>query len=325
MRKTSTLLQTTSRFVTETKGSVFVYVALALPIFLGLAGLSIDVSVWHAEKRQTQSMADSAALAAALELRRGGNPTNAATLDAQENGYSAGALSSFDVNSPPLSGDFTADTAAVEVIVRRPVMTFMASLVFQDQPYVEARAVARGQNDGACLYALNPNKQAAVQVAGGADLNMNCGIFSNSNDAASIQVQDGSSVNAPLTKTAGNVAYSGSGTVSPAPVTGAPQISDPMASLDPPVGPAPTCSAGIDSDVQASDGHVVFPAGTVYCSTVKVRNGGHATFAPGLHIIHGTNVLFNGGSTVNGTGVTLYFTGGRRQQRHTRHSKQRER
>ncbi len=49
---------------------MFVYFAIAAPVLIGLAGASIDVGLWYANKRLTQSAVDSAALAGALELRR---------------------------------------------------------------------------------------------------------------------------------------------------------------------------------------------------------------------------------------------------------------
>ncbi len=51
-------------------GGVFVYFAIAAPVLIGLAGASIDVGLWYANKRLVQSAVDSAAIAGALELRR---------------------------------------------------------------------------------------------------------------------------------------------------------------------------------------------------------------------------------------------------------------
>ncbi len=58
------------RFGKDAHGGVLVYTALALPILLGVAGLSVDVGFWYAAKRVTQASADAGALAAALEVMR---------------------------------------------------------------------------------------------------------------------------------------------------------------------------------------------------------------------------------------------------------------
>ena len=51
-------------------GGVLVYVAIAAPVLIGLAGASVDIGLWYASKRLAQSAADSAAMAAALESVR---------------------------------------------------------------------------------------------------------------------------------------------------------------------------------------------------------------------------------------------------------------
>ena len=58
-------------------GGVFVYAAIAAPVLIGAAGLSVDIGLWYANKRLIQSAVDSAALAGALEFRRSaGNETS---------------------------------------------------------------------------------------------------------------------------------------------------------------------------------------------------------------------------------------------------------
>ena len=72
-------------FARDRAGSVLVYAAFAAPVIVGLAGLSVDVSTWHLHARLVQSAADSAAIAAALEIMRTGDEQgilDAGTLDA---------------------------------------------------------------------------------------------------------------------------------------------------------------------------------------------------------------------------------------------------
>lgn len=63
-------LRLLQRFGEDNHGGVLVYTALALPILLGISGLSVDVGTWCASKRVAQAAADSGALAAALEVMR---------------------------------------------------------------------------------------------------------------------------------------------------------------------------------------------------------------------------------------------------------------
>ena len=84
-------------------GGVFIYAAIAAPVVIGAAGLSVDVGMWYANKRLVQSAVDSAALAGALEYRRSdGNATsitNAVYADALINGYSLAEGDDIDIDS----------------------------------------------------------------------------------------------------------------------------------------------------------------------------------------------------------------------------------
>jgi Flp pilus assembly protein TadG len=47
----------------DERGSIFVLLALGTTVILGFVGLGVDVSYWYAERRATQNIADSAAIA----------------------------------------------------------------------------------------------------------------------------------------------------------------------------------------------------------------------------------------------------------------------
>ncbi len=53
-------------------GAVAIYVAVAIPLFVGGAGLAVDATSWYRAKRNMQSGADAAAYAAAVNLARQG-------------------------------------------------------------------------------------------------------------------------------------------------------------------------------------------------------------------------------------------------------------
>jgi len=46
----------------DTAGAVLIWVALGTPVFLGIAGLGLDASMWFMERRVMQSAADMAAM-----------------------------------------------------------------------------------------------------------------------------------------------------------------------------------------------------------------------------------------------------------------------
>src|SRR5262245_60623031 len=52
------------------RGQVALMMAVALPMIMGLAGISIDLGYGYAHRREAQNAADAAALAAAIALGR---------------------------------------------------------------------------------------------------------------------------------------------------------------------------------------------------------------------------------------------------------------
>ncbi len=101
------------RFIKDTSGSVLVYVGLMSFVFVGFAGLAIDVGHWYASKRTMQSAADAAAFGGAFAVKKGDdNATivNMAKDDASLNGYDAALVT---INNPPLAGPYAGDATAV--------------------------------------------------------------------------------------------------------------------------------------------------------------------------------------------------------------------
>ena len=158
-------------------GGVFVYFAIAAPVLIGLAGASIDIGLWYANKRLAQSAADSAALAGALELRRtdetAANAIHddvvaAVNLDAAINGYSAG-------NGDTIAVD-TSNSPQVAVTITRPTPGLLSQVVFTEPTNVAARAVARADVNDSCIWSLNPSG-SGVTISGSAQVNLDCGVI----------------------------------------------------------------------------------------------------------------------------------------------------
>ena len=66
-------LDVLKRFREDTHGGVLVYMAIMLPILLGVSGLALDASLWYAQKRSVQAIADTAAYSVMLEVERIGD------------------------------------------------------------------------------------------------------------------------------------------------------------------------------------------------------------------------------------------------------------
>jgi Putative Flp pilus-assembly TadE/G-like len=298
------------RMLSSQGGSVAVYVSLTLPLFIGAAGLAVDVSSWYGAKRTVQVAADAAAYAAALDLARQGlsQAPEMSGMEEAANDAAArnGAAGSLVVNSPPLSGLALDDPQAVEVILTEPANLYFTNLFLDDLPQIRARAVAKAVVSDACIWSLHPTERGAMTISGGANVNLDCGVVVNSDHPEAALSQTGSSC---LSATAVTVRgdYVGS-CVTPEPEVFSPSYGDPLSALEPPV--FGTCD--YTSKVNHQSGpRDLYPG--VYCNDISI-SGGAITFHPGLYILNGGGLKVSGNAILTNDedasgGVTFYLTG----------------
>lgn len=300
----ASLNQHCSAILRENRGAVLVYAALAAPVFIGMLGLSVDVAGWQAQKRQLQSIADAAAIAGSLERIRSGTSASvepAAIIDAQTNGYVA-SLDTMVVNIPPLSGSRAGAGDSVEVIVRRETPTLFSHLFMPSTAYVSARAVAVGDINDTCIWALNQTAQSAVKVAGAAVVDLGCGIFVNSNDGTALTQTGSGCLSASNIKAVGGY---GADCVAVEPITGANPVTDPLEALQTP-GPFPSCTNNSNITVNGGENLTLDPC--VYTGKINVVSDGIIDFNPGLYVLDRAGISFGAQSTATGDGVHFYLT-----------------
>lgn len=288
----------------DKRGAVLIYTALATPVFIGTIGLSVDVAGWQAQKRQLQTIADSAAMGGALERIRSGTTasvTPAAQTDALTNGYNA-SIDTLVINIPPQSGVRQGITDSVEVIIRRETPTLFSHIVMPGTAFVSARAVAVGDINDTCMWALNTSKQSAFKVSGAAVVDLACGIFDNSNDPDALTQSGSGCLSATSIKTAGGY---GADCISVEPVTGVNQISDPLEGFQGPTN-LPSCTES--SAVVVGNGDTLTLTPCIFTKSVTVHNGGTLDFEPGLYVFDGAALSFDGGAVVTGDDVHFYLT-----------------
>ena len=141
------------------RGVVIVWVAMLLPVILGLVALTVDVSYWYYEQRQLQNAADAAALAAAPALPS--SPGTAAT-DAQT--YVSQNVSGAVMAS---TTPYNSDSTAIKVTVSKPGPLFFAGILGISSPTISASAVARNNQaptagNDACGYPPSSFSESTV-------------------------------------------------------------------------------------------------------------------------------------------------------------------
>ena len=175
------------RFLFSRRGGIATTAAIMMPALLGLGALSADVGYWFWDRRNMQTAADSAALAAAFAYHEG-ETTSAASARgvamAGQNGYSAADGDTITVTVNGATGRAVAE-------ITHPADLFVSNVLLSAGDIdIAARAEAGPrQSRGVCLLAMR-GFATGIDVNGGAavsDINAtNCSVQSNSSDPTAI-------------------------------------------------------------------------------------------------------------------------------------------
>jgi hypothetical protein len=290
-------------------GQALVFAALGLAVLAGFAGLGIDMGMLRYQKRLQQTAADSAALAGANNLGKGGVTAGAQNASAG-NGFTDGTNNvTVTINNPPTFGPHNGDANYVEALVTAVQPTYFMKVLGINSETITARAVATNLSGattgGGCLYTLGPPSSAieGVNINGNATLNAtSCGIADNGNYDP---VGGALTVNAGTFGVSGTCVGSGCGKgganctdqAGACPALGMPAATDPLASLTPPAVGTP----------QSFNANNIQP-GTY--NGISITGNGTVNFPAGTYVLTGGSFTCNGTPTITGTGVTFYFTNG---------------
>lgn len=294
------------------RGSVAIQLGLMMTIIIGMVALGVEITFLIYKHRQMQSVADSAALGGAIAKAKG-YPADF-SLEARAVAASAGFVNGVDnvtvtVNSPPLTGNYAANTSAVEVVVSQQQTLSMVSLFQAGLFTVGAKAVAMPGGTGtACVLQLLNTSITGVSMSNGAVVNLTqCGLNANAMSSSSLRVTGGAVLNTQFVSVSGQTSVSNGGTINA--TNGIKTNQDPVA--DPYAGVAkPTfsgCNFNNKSYGHSNSGRQYISPG-VYCNGLAFTNDAIVTMNPGVYIID--RGVFNVGGAVQltGTGVTIFLT-----------------
>lgn len=302
-----------SAFTTDNNGGVALIFGLIVPVLIGFAGLGVDSAYWMMERNKLQAATDSAAISAAQAIQLNGTePTiksEASKLLAKVYGANLGGVR-FDVQHPPKSGPLAGNLTAVAITAERDQPVYFLGMFGLTNTHVSSRAVAQVDSVAeACLLALSPDIDKAVEITGNSTINLGCGIASNSSSSDSVYLSGSSKTTATSVAAVGDVFQSSNAQLTT--TTGAPKsksaaVVDPYGAegrnLQIPAMPA-KCTA---SQLKIKANKTLSPGR--YCGGIDMT-GGTTTFQPGTYIIDGGNFKANGNATLTGTGVTFVLTG----------------
>lgn len=309
----------TVRLRSSRRGIVAVLVAVALVVLIGAAALSLDAGRMMDTRRQAQSAAEAAAMAAAIELysaevlQQSGSTTATARTSgmaiAEANGMTNdGTDSIVTINIPPKSGRYTNKSGYVEVIVQRNQRRGFSNIWGKEPVAVTARAVAGGTLayiPGSVLV-LDPRKKEALKLKkNGSILEADGAIVVNSRDRKkAVKIDKKSKIITDDLIVTGGIEKNSRRNVTGDIFTGAEPSPDPLASLPPPE-PGPSRKL---SDYKAShDGTNTYllEPGT-YKGPLKFEKNDVVVMQPGVYTIDNGGLTLKGNATLEGTGVMIY-------------------
>lgn len=326
----------------DESGQTLVMVALSMAVLLGFAAFATDIGVMLRAKRQAQSAADSAAIAAAWGLTQNTGAVAAGTAAATANGYTQGTnadgyATTVDIEAKPIDGHFAGQSGYTEAIITQQVPTFFMHMFGRGSATVAARAVATDKGSSAGCLTTTKATGTTLMFQGSFHVSApGCAVSVQSSDPDALQFTGGagSLTAASVSVVGGDGGQTGDST--PTPTTGAAYSGDPMAGQlsAPSYGPSGTTACtdvtttGIGTT--GSQTYIPNPTGTVCYSSTGNINLTNVNLAPGMYIFNNpTGTLVLGGAingpavagstsadpnvaidTTNGVGVTLYILGG---------------
>jgi Flp pilus assembly protein TadG len=323
----------------EQSGQAVVFAALCLSGLMGAMALAIDVGNLHYEQIQLQTAADSAAIAAGLELgtcsdavcstmetaaakalTEDGITTSTITPTANQCSVSTSTGLAMIINVAPCvlgtSDPNNGNSHMAEVVLTKPESTMFGRILGIPTMNLVARAEAgdayiNSSAGGNCIW----TNGLQFNSSNGAFNLTGCGIYDNGN----LQTDNGDGV----TSTSTFLYY---GTWSPnncnssctwtlgdsetQPTHTTTQQADPLASLGAPSQPAASTTA---SDTTPNSGTTLQPG--YYANGINLNSNVSVDLAPGLYYMNGS-INVDSGATLTcsgctgGQGVTLYFENG---------------
>jgi hypothetical protein len=287
------------------RGNALVLAGAALPLIVGSAGLASDTIQWALWKRQIQRAADSAAMAGVYAIVQGkavgtcsdiagATYVNPVAYDLKKNVH---VNITPTCTMPAPTGAFAADPDAVRVDLSVQKQLSFSGMFMSSAPIISASATATIVPAGKyCAISLINTGTTGISAGGTADVNLGCGMITNSISMDAAVAFGSSTVTASPVAAVGGIDASdnwGAGTVLQ-PFTIAAE--DPFADVNP---PTPTGCQTFNALTQTNNnnpGNTIdltaagspLTAGGTYC--IK-ENGGNLNIQGKVILPSGTYVL----------------------------------
>ena len=299
----------------DKRGNALVIIGAALPLVIGSAGLASDTIQWALWKRQLQRAADSGAMAGVYSIVQadGARTDVASSVDKDLTYNNHLAYTYTKVVGAPASGSYASDPYAVQVTLTVQKALGFSGMFLNYTPSITASGTATVVPSGNyCVISLETGAVTGIDATGSTNVNLGCGMITNSVSMSAAVATGSSSVTASPIAAVGGIPASthwGSGTVlQPFTV----EQADPFANVTP-TAPA-TCNGNIQ--VQPSEVMTDTSNSTATTSDDALAPGcytsmdlkGTVTLKSGVYYIDGGDFTVNAGAVVNCDQCTIVMS-----------------
>jgi Flp pilus assembly protein TadG len=294
----------------DKRGNALIIAGAALPLLVGSAGLATDTIQWALWKRQLQRAADSAALAGVYDrIANDGSTTNVATAvdyDLDKHDHTNITLMGAPQIDYPTGTNWT---VPVRVTLALQKKLGFSSLFLSSPPVITTRATAATVATGVyCVVSLMDTSDTGIRATGNGNINLGCGMITNSTSLTAAIATGSSAVNATPVAAVGDIQDSdnwGGAELLPFTVKQA----DPYEDVDVPS--FSPCKGGGNKIQISNPGTTVDrttdPAGSVQCvSDIDVN--GTLKLGSATYVIDGGDFSAGSQANISCTGCTIILT-----------------
>jgi Flp pilus assembly protein TadG len=281
-------------FSKDEQGGLLPLFALALPILGMVAAMAVELAEVSIADRKLQNIVDATALGAARQLSVDPSAATLTRATVEAHGLAEPLRKRWSVQAK-VTSDPAKGTLTVELAAQRS--SFFGNLVPPGGFHLQASATASSAGKyPLCVLALKQGSATAATLADSSALTAgNCLIQSNGDLSAS----GGARVSAAFVRAAGKA----SGRINPNPITDAPQVKDPFASI--PINVPLICN---DKNIKVGNAMVTLNPG-VHCGDLDLKGTGTLFLNAGEHYFVGDEFELGGNVTVTGTDVVVILKG----------------
>ena len=202
------MLKAFKKLWNDERGNALIIMGAALPLLMGAAGLANDTIEWALWKRQLQRAADSAAIAGVYDriIHDGSTGNVSAAVDddlGRHNHTNIGLLGGFPQVDYPAGTNWT-NPVRVNLALQKELG--FSSLFLSSPPTISAQATAATVATGVyCVVSLVETSDTGINASGNGDINLGCGMITNSTSLTAAIATGSSTVDATPVAAVGDI------------------------------------------------------------------------------------------------------------------------